>query len=390
MNKQLISLFSTVLLVSCSTLSQNTSSRSIRPPEVLQHLSEHPGNPTSSPVLMTPSVVRLAASDPAFRFEGRMDTRDASNPVLVWQGTSVSVDFYGEALALCFGAAKGVSFFDLEVDGAASVVAVNEGPAPIQIKYPKPLSSGRHHLKLFKRSEADAGHVTFLGIELPAGAKIDAPESAPPKLALQFFGDSITVGACNEDGAVDQWENRATHNHALSYGALTAKALNTAYRNIAVSGMGIAEGYVPKRAGQIWNRLYPEPDAPKSDERGWLPDVVFVNYGENDDSFSKNQNMDFPAGFADGYVALVQDMRKAYPQAEIILLRGGMFGGAKSEPLRKAWTEAVQRLTTADARVHPYIFQHWSETHPRVSDHRAMAAELVAWLKAQRFMQRLL
>jgi len=339
---------------------------------------------------MNQSVVRLVASDPAFRLEGRVDTRDASSPVLIWQGTSVRADFEGDAVTLCFGAAKGVSFFDFEVDGAARVITVNEGSTPVPIKYPTPLSAGRHQLKLFKRSEADAGYVTFLGIELPACARIYSPESVTQNLIFQFFGDSITVGACNEDGAVDQWENRATHNNALSYGALTAKALNAAHRNVAVSGMGIVAGYVPKCAGQIWNKLYPEPDAAKSDERGWVPNVVFVNYGENDDSFSKNQNMEFPAGFADSYVTLVQNMRETYPHAEIVLLNGGMFGGAKSEPLRKAWTAAVQRLETADLHVHHYIFQHWSETHPRVSDHRAMAKELVIWLKSQRFMQRFL
>jgi lysophospholipase L1-like esterase len=166
--------------------------------------------------------------------------------------------------------------------------------------------------------------------------------------------------------------------------------LNAGYRNIAVSGMGIVIGYVPKRAGEIWDRLYPEPDSPKAEDLSWSPDVVFVNYGENDDSFSKNQNMAFPTGFAAGYVALVKAMRISYPKAEIVLLRGGMFGGAKSEPLRAAWVEAVQRLEAEDARVHHFVFQHWSETHPRVSDHRAMADELVGWLKAQPFMQRFL
>jgi lysophospholipase L1-like esterase len=207
---------------------------------------------------------------------------------------------------------------------------------------------------------------------------------------MQFFGDSITVGACNEDGAEDQWENRATHNNALSYAALTAKAMNASYRNIAVSGMGIVLGYVPVRAGEIWNRLYPGSGSFIAEDKGWTPDVVFVNYGENDDSFSKNQNVAFPAGFADGYVALVKAMRGFYPKAEIVLLRGGMFGGAKSEPLRQAWTEAVQRLETEDAHVHHFVFQHWSETHPRVSDHRAMADELVVWLKTEPFMRRFL
>jgi len=356
----------------CSTLEKAGSSKS------------------SSSVNMNHSAARFAASDAAFRFEGRIDARDISSPVLIWQGSRVLVDFEGTELALHFGAAKGVSFFDFEVDGDVSVIEVKESAEPVLIKYSKPLSTGRHRLRLFKRSEADAGYAAFRGIELASGAKVYAPELVPTKLALQFFGDSITVGACDEDGTVDQWENRATHNNALSYGALTAKALSAGYRNVAVSGMGIVIGYVPKRAGEVWNRLYPEPGSPKSEERGWAPDVVFVNFGENDDSFSKNQHMDFPAGFTDGYVALVQEMRKIYPQAEIVLLRGGMFGGAKSETLRTAWEMAVQRLETTDGRVHHFVFQHWSELHPRVTDHQEMAKELVAWLKAQPFMQRFL
>lgn len=344
-------------------------------------------SPLSS-IPMNQSLVRFAASDAAFRFEGRIDARQAASPVLIWQGSSVEVDFDGAELALCFGPAKGVSFFDLEVDGAATVVEVKESAVPVRIEYSKSLSAGRHRLRLCKRSEADAGYAAFLGIELSAGAKVFAPAKPDFKETFQFFGDSITAGACDEDGAVDQWENRATHNNALSYGALTAKALKAAYRNVAVSGMGVVMGYVPKRAGEIWDRLYPEIDSAKADERNWMPHVVFVNYGENDDSFSKNQNTDFPAGFADGYVALVQSMRRAYPSAEIVLLRGGMFGGAKSEPLRLAWDMAVQRLEANDPHVHHFVFQHWSELHPRVSDHRAMADELIAWLQTQPFIRR--
>ena len=332
----------------------------------------------------------ISANDAAFRFDGRIDARNQANPVFIWQGSQVAVDFEGDSLALWFGTCHGVCFFDVTVDGVKSVVAVREEQPPARIKLSVVHAEGRHRLVIFKRSEADAGHVVFQGIELTGGAKIFAPKPINSKLAMQFFGDSITAGACNEDGPEDQWENRSTHNNALSYGALTANALKARYRNIAVSGMGIVVGYVPKRVSEVWNRLYPEPGAPKADEPGWSPDIVFVNYGENDDSFSKNQNQPFPASFADSYVALIKDMRAAYPKAEIVLLRGGMFGGAKSDALRQAWEEAVRRLEDEDARMHHFVFLHWSATHPRVSDHRAMSDELVAWLKAQTFMQRFL
>ena len=132
---------------------------------------------------------------------------------------------------------------------------------------------------------------------------------------MEFIGDSITVGACNEDGAADQWEDRRTHNCALSYATLTAEAFDADYRNTAVSGMGVAIGWVPMKAGEIWNRLYPDTNSPPADLHAWIPNVVFVNLGENDDSYPRAHGQPFPANFTDGYVALIRAIRAAYPDA---------------------------------------------------------------------------
>jgi lysophospholipase L1-like esterase len=114
--------------------------------------------------------------------------------------------------------------------------------------------------------------------------------------------------------------------------------------------------------------------------------VVFVNLGENDDSFPRAHGQPFPSTFKDGYVALVHAVRAAHPAAQIVILRGGMSGGARSEPLRAAWEEAVEQLESTDKAIVHFVFQHWSENHPRVADHRAMADELIAWLHQQSFM----
>jgi hypothetical protein len=63
-----------------------------------------------------------------------------------------------------------------------------------------------------------------------------------------------------------------------------------------------------------------------------------------------------------------------------------MYGGSQSPSLRKAWESAVSRLEGDDAKISHFVFSHWSKNHPRVADDRAMADELVAWLKVQDFM----
>jgi lysophospholipase L1-like esterase len=348
--------------------------------------------PVASTTLTAPAArndgltQRIPASDPRFRYAGRIDFSDTNAPAVIWQASRISLDFEGNAVRLLFDGAKGQNFFDTQVDGSNTVVEAREG-MPVNPATLSGFGAGRHHLTLFKRSEANAGTVRFRGIDIVPKAKVWAPMPTHYRLAMEFIGDSITVGACNEDGAADQWDDRRTHDCALSYATLTAAACSADYRNIAVSGMGIATGWVPIQAGEIWDRLYPDTNSPPANLRAWTPNVVFVNLGENDDSYPRAHGQPFPAGFTDGYVTLIRAIRAGYPDARIVLLRGGMFGGAQSEPLRQAWESAVTQLESTDKGVSHFVFQHWTSTHPRVADDQIMADELIGWLKQQEFMQ---
>jgi lysophospholipase L1-like esterase len=331
-------------------------------------------------------MLQIPAADARFCYEGRFDFSNSNAPVIVWQASRISLDFEGNTLGLLFDDARDQCFFNAEVDGSNTVVEVREGK-PAQPATLAGFGPGRHHLALFKRSEADAGTVRFHGVVLAAGGKAWAPPPPAYQFRMEFFGDSITVGACNEDGDTDQWDNRRTHDAALSYATLTAAAFSADYRNIAVSGMGIATGWVDKKAGEVWDKTYPNPASPRADPTQWVPQVIFVNFGENDDSFSRAHGQPFPAGYTDGYIALIRAIRAAYPAAHIGLLRGGMYGGAQSEPFRQAWESAVTQLEAADPAISHFVFAHWTRSHPRVADDRAMADELIAWLKQQPFMQ---
>jgi lysophospholipase L1-like esterase len=364
-----------LLVLNSCTVRHNPSATQNFPPQ------------TAAPELQTNRrTLRIPAADARFRYEGRFHFSDSNAPVIVWQASRISLDFKGDTLGLLFDDAKGQCFFNAQVDGSNTVVEVREGK-PVTPATLAGFGTGRHHLVLFKRSEADAGTVHFRGVGLTGDAKAWAPPPPAYRLRMEFFGDSITVGACNEDGDTDQWDNRRTHNAALSFAALTAAALSADYRNIAVSGMGIATGWVTPKAGEVWDKIYPNPASPRADLTQWVPQVVFVNFGENDDSYPRAHGQPFPEGYTDGYIALVRAIRAAYPSAHIVLLRGGMYGGAQSEPLRQAWESAVTQLEAADPAVSHFIFTHWTQNHPRVADDRAMADELIAWLKQQSFVQ---
>lgn len=326
----------------------------------------------------------IPANDKRFLYEGRFDFTDKTEPVVVWEGSRISLDFEGELLFLHFASPVGQNFFNAGVDGTNMMVKAVDGS--VQVPDLPRSASGRHHLVLFKRSEAAAGQVKFVGVEIATGAAASVPPAPNYKLRMEFLGDSISAGACNEDGAEDQWDDRRTHNNALSYTALTAGAFHAEYHCTAVSGLGIATGWTDVKAGEIWDRIYPRASSASADLKAWQPDVLLINLGENDDSYTRAHDQPFPAGYTSGYVALVKAIRAACPGTRIVLLRGGMAGGAKSEPLRAAWEDVVRQLEADDARVSHFVFNHWSANHPRVSDHRAMTDELIAWLQQQPFM----
>ncbi len=316
-------------------------------------------------------------------YQGRMGPSNGTETVLIWQGTTIKTAFSGSTLKAGFSQMKGQVYFDIEIDGHTSLLTAKNG----WIDIPVPTGDGTHTLSLFKRSEGDVGYVTFLGFKTSNDSPIiyNGPSTEPSNSDSRkflFFGDSITAGACNEDGNEDQWEDYSTHNNALSYGAMTAETLDAEYRNISVSGMGITMGYNKLLFKEVWDRIYPDPTSDKVDFGLWQPDVIFTNFGENDDSFSNSENQPFPSNFTSEYVAVVKKIRNAYPNSAIVILRGGMYGGAQSERLRGPWNETVKSLKAGDNNIFSFAFDHWSSTHPRVSDHRILAKELSDWVNA--------
>lgn len=321
-------------------------------------------------------------------YNGRIDfTQKDTAPRLIWQGTIIKARFFGSELALGFEDIQGTVFFDVTIDGKVTLLKAKNG----WLDVPFTTHHKKHSITLVKRTEASVGHVGFLGIKTQG--KVVALQKAQqplPRNAVRFmfYGDSITAGACNEDGTTDQWEDFSTHNSSKSYAALTAASLGADYRNISVSGMGISAGYQSYITEQVWNRLYPNPQAPLADVSDWQADVVFLNFGENDDSFTHNQQVDFPIDYAKKYIQLVRNIRKTYPDSTIVILRGGMYGGAKSKRLRAPWAHVVKVLKSEDKNIHHYVFEHWSNLHPRVSDHKKMAQELVAWINKNNIVKK--
>lgn len=348
----------------------------------LSALAAEPNGPAPSGA---PSAQLIPASDPRIRYCGRFDTADPAGPVVIWEASTIGIDFDGDQVAARFSGVTGQVFFDAAVDGASSILALREG-APGNAVAIAVSGPGRHHLVLFKRSEASAGTARFSGFEIAPGARVFSQPPSGRGMRMLFIGDSITVGACDEDGDKDQWEDRRTHNAAFSWAALTAAAFSADYENISVSGIGVAAGYVDVLDGQVWDRTYPHASSPRARLGEWIPDVVFVLLGSNDDSYPRDHGLPFPGNFVGNYVSLVHAVRAAYPSSSIVLVNGAMWEGTHSPSLIKAFAAAASELEARDPGISHFVFVHWTANHPRVADHRVLAGEAIAWLRGRPFM----
>jgi lysophospholipase L1-like esterase len=312
---------------------------------------------------------------------GRFATPGRQAPVLVWSGSEIRARFTGTSLGLSFEALYGASYFNVTVDGKTWRLELEPGSTQ-DYRLKAVLSPGEHELSIVKRSEAMFSQARLLGLLLAPDAGL-AGKPAPRPLRLEFYGDSITAGACNGDKEEDQYEDLSTHDGTRAYGAITARRLGADYVGIAVSGTGIVASWNKVVLPDVFDRVEPRSDAPRSDFSGRAPDVVVINLGQNDFGFSASRGEPFPADFGKRYVAFVKSLRALYPGACIVCTSGGMSGWRNSPELVDAFDHALKTLKAGDAKVWSYRFKAYTDNHPRIDTHELLADELTRFLREE-------
>ncbi len=325
----------------------------------------------------------MPASEPRLRWTGRTQRLDGGAQALSWSGTELRARFTGTQLALRLAHTRGgTNHFTVEIDGRRHWLALS-GAGAADWRLREPLAAGEHSLRLLKRTEASQAESVLLGLRLSEDGQLLSP---PPArlLRLEFYGDSITAGACNGDMGEDQYADLFSHDGTRAYGALTAEKLGADYVGIAISGIGITATWDTLLMPQVWDRYAPRLDAPTApaDLPGQrVPDVVLLNLGQNDHGFPASKGRHIAPDFAPRYLAFVRQLRQRYPQARIVLLIGGMTAWKEEPAIPSAVQAAVKQLhDEGDPQVWAYTFKAFSWAHPRIDVHALMADELLAFL----------
>lgn len=252
-------------------------------------------------------------------------------------------------------------------------------------------------ISIVKLSESPMSTIGIKEIKA-TGSKI-AP--TPNKdLLIEFIGDSITCGYGIDDPDKDHNFSTKTEDVTKAYAYRTAEALNADYSMVSFSGYGIISGYssndkkveaqtVPQfytKLGYSWaaNGSF-VPANVDWDFSKRQPDLIVVNLGTNDDSYTKTDS-ERKQEYCDGYVEFLKKIRANNPDAKILCTLG-IMGDRLFEQVQLAVNTYSEE--TGDTNISAMKFDvqlpddgYSADWHPSVTTHEKASEKLAAEIKS--------
>ncbi len=231
-----------------------------------------------------------------------------------------------------------------------------------------------------------------------AGSDILPTDKKPYK--IEFIGDSITCGYGIDDTSGTRSFTTETEDVTKAYAYLTAKELDADYSMVSISGYGIASGYTTdardmrQTIPQYYSKFgfsYTNFDGGKTpsdivwNHNQFIPDVIVINLGTNDDSwckdFSERQEV-----YQVGYTEFLKEVRNKNKDANILCVFG-MMGDRLYPYIEKAVKEYTK--VTADDKISTMKFDvqveedgYASDFHPSVITNQKAAKRLIERIKS--------
>jgi len=320
----------------------------------------------------------ISAADTKFSYIGRFDFSKVKQPAFMYSGSAIKTVFSGTSVEMEMKDDSLRNFFTIIIDDSVFKLKTDK-PAGIYL-LAKNLANKKHTLQIIRRTEWHGGDNHFVGLYLDETGSLFKP--AISKRSIEFIGDSYTCGYGNEGASKEEHFTYETENNYLSYGAITARALQAEYIGICRSGIGIYQGYGgnPKFAmPDFYDELT------NANKMGWnfavhQPGMVVIDLSGNDFSAAVDS-----VKFTTAYLNFLKRVRKNYPHSTIVCA-AGPSGGGEQFSIQKNYVQAVVNAFTKDDKAVYYFafspFQmNGSDWHPNVAEHKNMAAELIPFLK---------
>lgn len=254
----------------------------------------------------------------------------------------------------------------------------------------KPVTGEVQILKVSESANSVAGIRSIItdgeGSISPASAK---------KMKIEFIGDSITCGYGVDDLNQNHHFATSTEDNTKTYAYKAAQSLNADYSMVSISGWGVISGYTSgaKNPNSVLPKVYDkigftygntfngkQPANIQWDFKKFVPDVVVINLGTNDHSYTKN-NKARVEEFEKGYISFLKMIRGKNPNSKILCVLGSMgadlFPAIENAVKEYKTTEndsLVYTLKLPNQNMADGIAADW---HPSEKTHTKAAAILV-------------
>lgn len=224
--------------------------------------------------------------------------------------------------------------------------------------------------------------------------------TADKDMLIEFIGDSITCGYGIDDPDRDHHFVTGTEDVTKAYAYLTAKALDVDYSMVSFSGYGIISGYttgeekisaqtVPQyytKLGFCWGSNDPfSPSRVDWDFSKRQPDLIVLNLGTNDDSYTKDDAAK-QTEYSEAYTEFLKLIRENNPDARILCAFGVM-----TDRLFPYIQQAVDNYTkeTGDSNISTLKFDvqsasdgYSADWHPSVTTQQKTADKITEEIRS--------
>jgi len=334
------------------------------------------------------SIIQIYADSEFIQYTGRINFSDPSVPEIYWPGSQVEMKFSGEELKVQLKDEKGENYFNIVIDND-SIRYIKLDSVLRYYTLVKGLPEGEHTIQLIKRTEWDKGKTQVFGFELTNGKLLD-PDPGSGRV-IEFFGNSITAGYAIEDLSGGDSPDSILSNNYNTYAAITARHFDADYYATVFSGIGIMVSWFPLIMPELYDRLDPTVPESKWDFTKVRPDIVVVNLLQNDSwlvhmhdhsSFIQRFGSEAPDDdqITTAYANFISDLRKVYPDTQIICALGSMDATQKESKWPGIVEGAVKSLN--DDKLFFLFFDYIDKPgHPRVSDNKLMSQRLIEFIE---------
>lgn len=322
------------------------------------------------------------ADNPDIQYTGRIDFSNPEKPKFWASGVYIKAKFKGSFCKIIFTDevlwGKEHNIFDVIID-ERSPLRIRSFGKENSVVVAQNIPGNEHTITIVKDTEAKQGYTEFIGFVCDSLL----PLPPKPERKIEFIGNSITCGFGNDQSGLKCGEGEWYDHHTadLSYGPLTARALNAQYHLSSYSGIGMVHSCCD--LDMVISDVYENTDLNKGNNKWnfskYVPDLVTVCLGQND-------GVQDSVKFCDAYKKFIGTVRGHYPDAQIILLTSPMGDSLLTSTLKNYLSGIVTDLQKAgDNKVDRFSFcrQYISgcDYHPDLKEHRMIADELIPFLR---------